>query len=87
MKKTSSQRISMILEKVLSDKKNAKKTWNIKSVKQLQYWANTQSENVITVLNELRSERNKTLLCLKEWNDIMNKTQRAIDQTRRAQNR
>ena len=87
MKEISSRRISIILKEALSNKKNAKKTWYIKSVKQLQHWVNTQSENVITVLNELRNERNETLLCLKEWNDMMNKTQKAIDQTRRTQNR
>ena len=77
----------MISKEVSSDKKDAKKAWNIKSVEQLQHWASTQSGNVITVLNELRSERDETLLCLEEWNDMMNKAQRAIDQARRAQDR
>ena len=77
----------MISKEVSSDKKDAKKAWNIKSVEQLQHWASTQPEDVITVLNELRSERDETLLCLEEWNDMVNKAQRAIDQARRAQDR
>ena len=56
-------------------------------MEQLQHWASTQPGDVITVLDELRSERDETLLCLEEWNDMVNKAQRAIDQARRAQDR
>ena len=56
-------------------------------MEQLQHWASTQSGDVITVLDELRSERDEALLCLEEWNDMVDKAQRAIDQARRAQDR
>ncbi len=41
--------------------KNADISWNIKTEEQLRQWAHNQSNEIIKMLNELRSQQNMTL--------------------------
>ncbi len=47
--------------------KNADILWNIKTEKQLCQWAHDQSNEIIKMLNELRSQRNMTLKLNEQW--------------------
>ncbi len=62
------------------DIKNADISWNIKTEKQLRQWAHDQSNEIIKMLNELRSQRDTTLKLNEQWIVVQVKHDKRLNQ-------
>ena len=73
------RRVSVIPEDASAGAKDAETPWDISNIPQLQYWAKHQPVQLLQSLNELRQERDAALSCIEEWNDMVDKVDRAND--------
>ena len=79
------RRVSVIPEDASASAKDAETPWDISNTPQLQYWAKHQPVQLLQSLNELRQERDAALSCIEEWNDMVDKVDRANDAAMSAQ--
>ncbi len=67
LRSTVNRRVSLLLINVSVEAEEATTSWNIKSKKQLCQWVANQLDQIIDMLNELRSQRNLTLQLNELW--------------------
>ncbi len=67
LRSTASRQVFLISFDASFDVKNADISWNIKTEKQLRQWVHDQSNEIIKMLNELRSQRDMTLKLNEQW--------------------
>ncbi len=67
LRSTASRRVSLISFDASVNVKNADTLWNIKTEEQLRQWAHDQSNEIIKMLNELRSQWDMTLKLNEQW--------------------
>ncbi len=67
LRSTASKRVFLISFNASFNIKNADISWNIKTEEQLRQWAYDQSNEIIKMLNELRSQRDMTLKLNEQW--------------------
>ncbi len=67
LRSIASKWVSLISFDASFDVKNADISWNIKTEEQLRQWVHDQSNKIIKMLNELRSQRDMTLKLNEQW--------------------
>jgi len=67
LKSTVNRRVSLLLTDASVEAEKAVIAWNINIEKQLLHWVSNQLDEVINMLNELRSQRDLTLQLNKHW--------------------
>ncbi len=67
LKSIASKRVFLISFNASFNVKNADISWNIKTEEQLRQWVHDQSNEIIKMLNKLRSQRDMTLKLNEQW--------------------
>ncbi len=67
LRSTANRRVSLLLIDASAEAEEAVTPWNINIEEQLFHWASNQPDEVINMLNELRSQRNLTLQLNEHW--------------------
>ncbi len=67
LRSIASRRVFLISFDASFDVKNADISWNIKTEEQLRQWVHDQSNEIIKMLNELRSQQDMTLKLNEQW--------------------
>ncbi len=67
LRSIASRRVFLISFNASVDVKNADTSWNIKTEEQLRQWVHDQSNEIIKMLNELKSQRDTTLKLNEQW--------------------
>ncbi len=67
LKSTASKWVSLISVNASARSQNADILWNIKTEEQLRQWVHNQLNEIIKMLNELRSQWDMTLKLNKQW--------------------
>ncbi len=67
LRSTVNRRVSLLLIDVSVEAEEATTSWNIKNKKQLCQWVANQLDQIINMLNELRSQRDLTLQLNEHW--------------------
>ncbi len=67
LRNTVSRRVSLLLINALVEAEKAVIAWNINIEEQLRHWVSNQLNEVINMLNELRSQRDLTLQLNEHW--------------------
>ncbi len=80
LRSTASKWVFLISFDASVDVKNADTSWNIKTEEQLRQWAYNQSNEIIKMLNELKSQRNMTLKLNEQWIVVQVKHDKRLNQ-------
>ncbi len=67
LRSTVSKRVFLISVNASAKPQNAGISWNIKTEEQLRQWAHDQSNEIIKMLNELKSQQDMTLKLNEQW--------------------
>ncbi len=67
LRSIASRRVFIISFDVSAESQNVTISWNINTSEQLRQWAHDQSNEIIKMLNELRSQRDMTLKLNEQW--------------------
>ncbi len=80
LRSIASRRVSLISVNASARSQNADISWNIKTEEQLRQWAHDQSNEIIKMLNELRSQRDMTLKLNEQWIVVQVKHNKRLNQ-------
>ncbi len=80
LRSIASRWVSLISFNASVDVKNADISWNIKTEEQLRQWVHDQSNKIIKMLNELRSQRDMTLKLNEQWIVVQVKHDKRLNQ-------
>ncbi len=80
LKSTTNRQVFLISFDASVNVKNADISWNIKTEEQLHQWAYNQSNEIIKMLNKLKSQRNMTLKLNEQWIVVQVKHDKRLNQ-------
>ncbi len=80
LKSIANRRVFLISVDASTRSQNADTSWNIKTEEQLHQWVHDQSNEIIKMLNELRSQQNMTLKLNKQWIVVQVKHDKRLNQ-------
>ncbi len=80
LKSTVSKRVFLISVNASARSQNADISWNIKTEEQLCQWVHNQSNEIIKMLNELKSQRDMTLKLNEQWIIVQVKHDKRLNQ-------
>ena len=79
------RRTSFLLPDDTADAQDAATVLDIRNIPQLQYWVSNEPAAVMSVLIELRQERDAALSCIEEWDTMAARNDEAMEAAREAQ--
>ncbi len=80
LRSIASRRVFIISFDVSAESQNVTISWNINTSEQLRQWAHDQSNEIIKMLNELRSQRDMTLKLNEQWIIVQVKHDKRLNQ-------
>ena len=84
---STNQRNTLLPDDAATGELKAETQWDIKSKDQLTHWATSKPEELLAVLNELRTERDAAMGCLDHWQLLKEKVRNAMRLAQKSQTR
>ena len=80
LRSTASRRVSIIPSDASAEPQDATTPWDINTDQQLRQWAHDQPNEIIKMLNELRSQRDTALELNEQWTVVQAEHDKRLDQ-------